>query len=547
MEDLNRKISKNPGMGKAPIKQDAPLSQHGLSSLHEDDFRELIINDQNSPDISVKRSLSFPDIMIAYERMQKARISRKSLPSDNTRLTYASSIEALRNHDCAGDGRKSPFRGFDAIKDALAKSSFYVRRSALIDHALSILQTHTRSVLMLMSLKARQEAVSEALKGMEDDNTTHTSQRLSQSALEEYEEAVRFLNEYAPALGTQSDRSARIRKGMEDADEIRKMEASLGLSTKRPPKASKKQTLRKIMDTERKYPERGHFRDRMFSLLANAPDSMKPEVQEKMALLSVMTLAGPRPNELIKGVQLHYIEPSESYHKGRILIRIEGSKVSSFEDQELGLSYIKMTEQQQSLWNDIKGDPASRDFYRKGQDYRYVEVAVTLPQAEFLADLIRKRTKGKTPIPIQEALSLNKDAEITTRRDINREVTASLSLRFPGFLPPTERDDADAIRRGVDKLSKMVQRLGAKVYRGKEKITPYVFRHAFSADIKAHYGGEDLLISSGLGHAVDRTKGAYAPRGAAPKRRASYIVSTTSSKPVSAKLSRSYRGIAPRG
>ena len=114
MEDLNRKISKNPGMGKAPIKQDAPLSQDGLSSLHEDDFRELIINDQNSPDISVKRSLSFSDILIAYDRMQKARISRKSLPSDNTRLTYASSLEALRNHDRSDDGRKSPFRGFDA-------------------------------------------------------------------------------------------------------------------------------------------------------------------------------------------------------------------------------------------------------------------------------------------------------------------------------------------------------------------------------------------------------------------------------------------------
>ena len=546
MEDLNRKISKNPGMGKAPIKQDAPLSQHGLSSLHEDDFSELIINDQNSPDISVKRSLSFSDILIAYDRMQKARISRKSLPSDNTRLTYASSLEALRNHDRSDDGRKSPFRGFDAIKDELAKSSYYVRRSALIDHALSILQAHTKSVLMMMAMKARQQAVAEALRGMQEDDTP-TPQTLSTGVLHDYEEAVRFLKENAPALGTQADRSARIRKGMAEADEIRKMEASLGLTKQRTPKASKKQTLRKIMDTERKYPERGHFRDRMFSLLAHAPDSMKPEVQEKIALLSVMTLAGPRPNELIKGVQLHYIEPSEGYDKGRILIRIEGSKVSSFEDQEIGLSDIEMTEQQQSLWQDIKDDPASRDFYRKGQDYRYVEVAVTLPQAEFLADLISKRTKGKTPIQSQEALLLNKDPEQNTRRDINNEISGSLALRFPGFLPPAERDDPDAIRRGVDKLSKMVQRLGAKVYRGKEKITPYVFRHAFSADIKAHYDGEDLMISAGLGHAVDRTKGAYAPRGSAPKLRASYIVTTSSSKPVSAKLSRSYRGITPKG
>ena len=546
MEDLNRKISKNPGMGKAPIKQDAPLSQDGLSSLHEDDFRELIINDQNSPDISVKRSLSFSDILIAYDRMQKARISRKSLPSDNTRLTYASSLEALRNHDRSDDGRKSPFRGFDAIKDELAKSSYYVRRSALIDHALSILQAHTKSVLMMMALKARQQAVAEALRGMQEDDTP-TPQTLSTGVLHDYEEAVRFLKENAPALGTQADRSARIRKGMAEADEIRKMEASLGLTKQRTPKASKKQTLRKVMDTERKYPERGHFRDRMFSLLAHAPDSMKPEVQEKIALLSVMTLAGPRPNELIKGVQLHYIEPSEGYDKGRILIRIEGSKVSSFEDQEMGLSDIEMTEQQQSLWQDIKDDPASRDFYRKGQDYRYVEVAVTLPQAEFLADLISKRTKGKTPIQSQEALLLNKDPEQNTRRDINSEISSSLALRFPGFLPPAERDDPDAIRRGVDKLSKMVQRLGAKVYRGKEKITPYVFRHAFSADIKAHYDGEDLMISAGLGHAVDRTKGAYAPRGSAPKLRASYIVTTSSSKPVSAKLSRSYRGITPKG
>ena len=546
MEDLNRKISKNPGMGKAPIKQDAPLSQHGLSSLHEDDFSELIINDQNSPDISVKRSLSFSDILIAYDRMQKARISRKSLPSDNTRLTYASSLEALRNHDRSDDGRKSPFRGFDAIKDELAKSSYYVRRSALIDHALSILQAHTKSVLMMMALKARQQAVAEALRGMQEDDTP-TPQTLSTGVLHDYEEAVRFLKENAPALGTQADRSARIRKGMAEADEIRKMEASLGLTKQRTPKASKKQTLRKVMDTERKYPERGHFRDRMFSLLAHAPDSMKPEVQEKIALLSVMTLAGPRPNELIKGVQLHYIEPSEGYDKGRILIRIEGSKVSSFEDQEIGLSDIEMTEQQQSLWQDIKDDPASRDFYRKGQDYRYVEVAVTLPQAEFLVDLISKRTKGKTPIQSQEALLLNKDPEQNTRRDINNEISGSLALRFPGFLPPAERDDPDAIRRGVDKLSKMVQRLGAKVYRGKEKITPYVFRHAFSADIKAHYDGEDLMISAGLGHAVDRTKGAYAPRGSAPKLRASYIVTTSSSKPVSAKLSRSYRGITPKG
>ena len=546
MEDLNRKISKNPGMGKAPIKQDAPLSQDGLSSLHEDDFRELIINDQNSPDISVKRSLSFSDILIAYDRMQKARISRKSLPSDNTRLTYASSLEALRNHDRSDDGRKSPFRGFDAIKDELAKSSYYVRRSALIDHALSILQAHTKSVLMMMAMKARQQAVAEALRGMQEDDTP-TPQTLSTGVLHDYEEAVRFLKENAPALGTQADRSARIRKGMAEADEIRKMEASLGLTKQRTPKASKKQTLRKVMDTERKYPERGHFRDRMFSLLAHAPDSMKPEVQEKIALLSVMTLAGPRPNELIKGVQLHYIEPSEGYDKGRILIRIEGSKVSSFEDQEIGLSDIEMTEQQQSLWQDIKDDPASRDFYRKGQDYRYVEVAVTLPQAEFLADLISKRTKGKTPIQSQEALLLNKDPEQNTRRDINSEISSSLALRFPGFLPPAERDDPDAIRRGVDKLSKMVQRLGAKIYRGKEKITPYVFRHAFSADIKAHYDGEDLMISAGLGHAVDRTKGAYAPRGSAPKLRASYIVTTSSSKPVSAKLSRSYRGITPKG
>ena len=147
MDEISRRINEKPSLGRHDINHEAPSYKQGISSLHESDFCDLNLSDENSPDISNQRTLRFSDIMIAYERMQKARISRKSLPSDNTRLTYSASIEALKNHDKHEDGHKCPFRGFDAIKDDLSKSTYYVRRSALIDHAMSILQEHTKSIL----------------------------------------------------------------------------------------------------------------------------------------------------------------------------------------------------------------------------------------------------------------------------------------------------------------------------------------------------------------------------------------------------------------
>lgn len=550
----------------------------GLDRLSSDDFSDLIITIDDGSDLPERSVLTFEDIKQSYEIMKMTQVSRKTLPSANTVATYEASLKALRNHDSltadavtgslgsASSGSSlppSPFRGFEMAKDGFSKSTFYVRRSALIQHALDIIHRHTQTLLMMMVQKRNQSALDELQKALKDMDGPDSIQRdhegrmghlgatdliqLTPEQVYSYHEAVAFLQANKPAKGTQEDRIQRLHEGQERTRLARRDRDTLGVDTPKRTKSSKKATLRKIMDSERKNPERGHFRDRMFTHLESQLDGpASPEQEDRLSALAIMTLAGPRPNEMLRGVRLHYIGPCQNYTSGRILIKLEGSKLSTFDDQELGHDEKAFTQEQKDLWDEIKSDASSRDFYRKGQDFRYVEVDVSLPQALYLYDLIKRKSPGKDTLPAPEAHLLNQSTKTGKIRDINSQIKASLSLHFPTFLHPSERDDPQAIRRGVDKLSKAVQRLGTQVYNGKDRITPYVFRHAFSADIKAHYEGEDLMISAGLGHSVDRTKGAYAPRGSSPKHRKSYIINSYSSKPVAAKLSRSYSTIAPR-
>ncbi|WP_420557869.1 hypothetical protein [Roseovarius sp.] len=154
----------------------------------------------------------------------------------------------------------------------------------------------------------------------------------------------------------------------------------------------------------------------------------------------------------------------------------------------------------------------------KGQQRRYIEIVCRTPEAEWLFDYLLTQKNGQ----------------------------ALLCLYAPRIdekgrsLPPSERK-----RRVSNSLGKLICRLGKVAFPTPEKekqqnqednLSPYVFRHALSSDLRAAHGqlGRDE-IALALGHQSERTQNHYGSPNTSKGlngSRAEQIMSVSATSPV---------------
>ena len=148
----------------------------------------------------------------------------------------------------------------------------------------------------------------------------------------------------------------------------------------------------------------------------------------------------------------------------------------------------------------------------KGQEWRIIKLRCQTPEALWLFDYV----------------SAQPDQRITLRLDAPAHDQKALPLM------PTERR-----RRVAGRLNKLVARLGKIAFpRLRHTLSPYVFRHALSSDLRMSGGAwSKSEIAAGLGHQSTRTQSHYGSpntsRGVTGSR-AAQIVQLSASTPVRA-------------
>ena len=240
--------------------------------------------------------------------------------STSTQTLYENIVERLRKKDdpdavilkqnsyLQDTFRKSPFQSWKSLKDGFSKSTFYQYRSALINHALSIVEDNHDDYLAMLAKSSA---------GLLPDDVFIDPQKpkriLTEDEISELSEALEFLQNFPPHNGIFPD----LQKKMQDARSLKKDRSD---APKRKRK-SKKATLHKIMDLDRKYPERGHWRDRMWPALENKKITPAKQrlIEDQKTALALLSLTGARPNELLQGIRIHILRHSTAYPDGRLL------------------------------------------------------------------------------------------------------------------------------------------------------------------------------------------------------------------------------------
>ncbi|QFT94368.1 Phage integrase family protein [Roseovarius sp. THAF9] len=227
------------------------------------------------------------------------------------------------------------------------------------------------------------------------------------------------------------------------------METKSGSST------SKNSTLYKLNQHQRRrakmlpaYDWRSHFWN-----AAVMPDTHLDD--RRRACIAVMMLTGCRPSELCDdlGITVAAIALGDNHH---LAFEIAGAKCTESGGTHPG----------------------------KGQQSRYIEIACETPEAAWLFDHVAEQP--------DRAVRLFLGAPTYDRKGI--------------ALMPTERR-----RRVSNQLGKLICRLGKVAFpRLSSNLSPYVFRHALSSDLRAPGHQSDRGgIASALGHQSEKTQQHY--------------------------------------
>ncbi|WP_069301164.1 site-specific integrase [Neptunicoccus sediminis] len=153
--------------------------------------------------------------------------------------------------------------------------------------------------------------------------------------------------------------------------------------------------------------------------------------------------------------------------------------------------------------------PMTGELAGKGQNFRSIKFNCAAPEGQWLMD----------------ALNLAEQPRM-------RLTLPSPSLSESGaHLPTTERH-----RRISASLGKLVTRIGKAAFpRLRHNVTPYVFRHAFAADMKTAGHFDSEMIAQALGHQSTRTQESYGlvsgTRGLSTAR-AQQVINVTATSPI---------------
>lgn len=219
--------------------------------------------------------------------------------------------------------------------------------------------------------------------------------------------------------------------------------------------ASKKDTLYALNRHQRRK-SKSHpgynWRDRFWKV-AVTPDPHLDD--DRRACIAALMLTGCRPSELSDdlGVRVLALERAGQPH---VAFEIAGAKLAEETDESHG----------------------------KGQERRNIELRCRTPESEWLFAYVKGQGSGQ----------------------------CFLGMSAPDYsqngipLMPTERR-----RRVTGSLGKLIGRLGEVAFpRLQQRLTPYVFRHALSSDLRTRGGIWDKEdIAAALGHRSTRTQKHY--------------------------------------
>ena len=257
---------------------------------------------------------------------------------------------------------------------------------------------------------------------------------------------------------------------------------------------------------------------------------------DKRACIAASMTLGCRPIELAEGVQVFALKAADTDDHYRLVMRVAGSKLSdaSFLEEE-NLLY-KMTPDERAAVDALAANQEVIDYNTKGQPWRFVEVACQADEARWLADFIRKQGLPREKTNVDNWAAEEREAFAEYEMDVTHEAVIKIPHRFRDGEAIARLSDAERGRRIVGGYSDLVARLGKQVFpRMKERLTPYVLRHAYSSDMKA-LGGDLEDRSAALGHTSGRTISRYGSaqhsKHKAHRNRASQCVKIKQAKPV---------------
>lgn len=176
----------------------------------------------------------------------------------------------------------------------------------------------------------------------------------------------------------------------------------------------------------------------------------------RRACIATLMLTGCRPAELSEELGVDLVLKDRPQGGAHLTITIAGAKTM------------------QSVTEELVG---------KGQNFRCLELDCISPEGQWLMEGLERRE--------QRGMRLTQPSSTHSENGI--------------LLPATERN-----RRISASLGKLITRIGKATFPGlRHNLTPYVFRHAVAADMKAadHFGPE--AIARALGHQSTRTQENY--------------------------------------
>lgn len=425
-------------------------------------------------------------------RFSETRVSRQSLAASGTLQKYRKTVANLTQEN----RQRNPFEEFERrcrLDLWRSKNTRQRARSALVRHA-------AEKVVILANL-----FIQDLLKRIADRKTHSILKRAYQiyflrPAVAELEPAameglplrdlqdlglsVGFLLNHPPhPFGSQNQIQT---SGSSPQTRSTKRSALSALNRHQ----ARKQKLDADYDWRSKFWDAAVLRDEYIS------DHMR-------ACISILMITGCRPSELSErhGVTVKVEDEGTS---PALVITIQSSKA----DHGIGASLLSTIEP--GVHNN-----AQQTAFR-GQPYRQMLIRPRTPEALWLARYCRRQQRSAS------LSAMNSGVQLT--------IASQEQSKSGVWLHPAERD-----RRVSVKLGKLIGRLGKIAFPRLATLTPYVFRHAVTSDLKSDGDFSAEQIACALGHRSTRTGSIYGSASSMGKRpgiRAGQVVSAFAPEPI---------------
>ena len=535
-----------------PIMEPVTLDQKPEGFIVES--KSILRSDSFRSPKSLKAGIVADDMLdwLEPDQVERAHVISHAVlnvmrPPEKTEMSgtndqYRDVIERLRKKDPANtkqsnDGGwkniqgRCPFAGFDALPQRTAKNTRYQYRAALIQYSLqAIEETHALWMLGLLKDQKDKDVLNEL--GRRDPSIKEKSPSpLSPRDINELAKAIRFINQNPPFLGTFAELEKKMEAGRTRAKLERARALERGLDV---PEKEKRKTKKKVHDrlmlTEQRS-RRKHWRDQFWDHVLELKDTPKRvEInQDKRLTIAVLSLTGCRPNEYVKGVTAHILPATPKDPEGRLLFKVEGSKVTEF-DTSTYIDLYDLSPAEQSIMDARASDKSTVAMNTKGQDYRYLEIGIQTEPARWLKEYVIANSKG--------AMDIERDL---SKEEFGKVINYVGQIQHTALLQPIQAvgidpTDKQTERHIVANISKMVSRIGKRIFKTRENISPHTFRHAFASDLKKWYSekkSEHYSVSSAaLGHQASSTVRLYGSAGKGSKSKGSHFRATIIPKSV---------------